>query len=95
MCVPVLPLSIVRVDAFREWLRTRPEKVIVLFGHGDFIKYLTGSWLKNGKLLEYRPPPKPPSEHPIVPPPCGRLAHTTDSTTALESQRGDAAVAVD
>ncbi|OXV11469.1 hypothetical protein Egran_00770 [Elaphomyces granulatus] len=35
---------IARAKAARQWLRARPEKVIVVVGHGGFLHYLTNDW---------------------------------------------------
>ncbi len=40
-----------RVDAFRGWLRARPERTIAIVGHGTFFFHLTGQWLANCQVL--------------------------------------------
>jgi len=41
-----------RVGAFKRWLDSRPEKVIVVVGHSTYLKDLTGmnKRLRNGEL---------------------------------------------
>jgi broad specificity phosphatase PhoE len=40
-----------RVEAFRGWLRARPERTIAIVGHGTFFFHLTGQWLANCQVL--------------------------------------------
>jgi broad specificity phosphatase PhoE len=37
-----------RVAKFKEWLKNRPEKNILVFGHHDFFQSLTGYYVENG-----------------------------------------------
>ena len=39
-----------RVDAFRDWLAARPERLIAVVGHGTFFYHLTGRFLANCEL---------------------------------------------
>ena len=47
-----------RVEAFRGWLRARPERTIAVVGHGTFFYHLTGEWLANCQVkpLDLDPP---------------------------------------
>ena len=40
-----------RVEAFRGWLRARPERTIAVVGHGTFFYHLTREWLANCQVL--------------------------------------------
>ncbi len=40
-----------RVQVFRDWLKTRPEKTIAVVGHGTFLNRLTGHHFKNCERL--------------------------------------------
>ena len=40
-----------RVEAFRDWLRARPERTIAVVGHGTFFYHFTGEWLANCQVL--------------------------------------------
>lgn len=37
-----------RVQKFKDWLKSRPEKNILVFGHHDFFHALTGYYVENG-----------------------------------------------
>ena len=42
-----------RVETFRDWLGRRPERAIVVVGHGTFFHHLTGGrWLANCEIIE-------------------------------------------
>ena len=39
-----------RAREARQWLRSRPEKEIVVVTHGGLLHYLTEDWTDNGKF---------------------------------------------
>jgi broad specificity phosphatase PhoE len=44
-----------RVTDFSLWLRARPEDVVVVVGHGEFLRRLSGRYLRNCEIMEWRP----------------------------------------
>lgn len=44
-----------RVEAFRDWLRRRPEDRICVVGHATFFKHLAGNLMKNCEMLPWKP----------------------------------------
>lgn len=52
VCVEPIDLVEARVEAFRRFLRQRPERVIVVVGHGTFFLKLTGRALGNCEVIE-------------------------------------------
>jgi glucosyl-3-phosphoglycerate phosphatase len=44
-----------RVIDFSRWLRARPEDVVVVVGHGGFFRQLSGRYLRNCEIMEWRP----------------------------------------
>jgi len=44
-----------RVTDFSRWLRARPEVVVVVVGHGEFFRRLSGCYLRNCEIMEWRP----------------------------------------
>lgn len=46
-----------RVEEFAEWISARPEANVAVIGHGTFFHALTGRWLRNCEVMEWRPGP--------------------------------------
>jgi broad specificity phosphatase PhoE len=44
-----------RVADFRRWLKARPEKAIVVVGHGHFFRHLAGHEFANCEILPWQP----------------------------------------
>ncbi len=44
-----------RVTDFSRWLSARPEDVVVVVGHGEFFRRLSGRYLRNCEIMEWRP----------------------------------------
>ena len=44
-----------RVTDFSRWLTARPENVVVVIGHGEFFRRLSGRHLRNCEIMKWRP----------------------------------------
>lgn len=55
--VPVEPeaLFIQRIVEFSRWVSSRPERTVVVVGHGTFFHRLTGRHLENCEIMQWRP----------------------------------------
>jgi broad specificity phosphatase PhoE len=55
--VPVEPdhLLVQRLSAFSRWIESRPERTVVIVGHGTFFHRLTGRHMENCEILKWRP----------------------------------------
>lgn len=55
--VPVEPdyQFIQRVSDFSHWISSRPERTIVVVGHGTFFHHLTGREMKNCEFMNWHP----------------------------------------
>ncbi len=49
-----LEVLLARMERFVEAVKGRPEPVIALVGHGTFFYHLTGRWLDNCEVLDWR-----------------------------------------
>ena len=52
VCVEPIAVVQARVAQFRDYLASRPESVIAVVGHGTFMFYLTGKFLRNCEVAE-------------------------------------------
>lgn len=55
VAVEPMPLFDARVSTFREWLIARPEKAIVVVGHGTFFSRLIGRVPANCEIVAWAP----------------------------------------
>ena len=52
--VEPLDTMLARIEHFARTVRDRPEPVIALVGHATFFHHLTGRWLDNCEVLDWR-----------------------------------------